>query len=232
LSGDPSNARCSFCSFIRLFAIVRWLQLLGSQTEAPKVSTAGMIRMQGDLTGEGGQLLFKPCNEQRRYVVKDRDNTGILQEASALADSKGRVFADVRGTFAASKAANSDGQLDLHQLYRVERPGQACEDLNFKRLTLHVNGNQPTWNVNVSGKGMVLEREGAQPLAVPYVEEQLPDGSFSISSEANNQRIELWVAPQRCVDSVNGSVQHLTAELRINGQAQRGCGYYGGSRDD
>ncbi|OUM09357.1 hypothetical protein BW686_01285 [Pseudomonas syringae] len=207
-------------------------QLLGSKADAPQVSTAGMLRMQGDLTGSNGQLLFKPCNEQRRYVVKDRGNTGILQEATSLADSNGKVFADLRGSFAASKAGNSDGQLDLHQLYRVERPGQACEDLNFKRLTLHVNGNKPAWNVNVSGKGMVLEREGAAPLAVPYVEEKLPDGSFSISSEANNQRIEIWVAPQRCVDSVDGSVQHLTAELRINGQAQRGCGYYGGSRDD
>ena len=207
-------------------------QMLGIKTDTPKVSTAGMIRMQGDLTGENGQLMFKPCNEQRRYVVKDRNDTGLLQEAASLADSKGRVFADLRGSFAASKAATSDGQLDLHQVYRVERPGQSCDDLNFKRLTLHVNGNKPAWNVNVSGKGMVLEREGQPPLAVPYLEEQLPDGSFSVSSEANNQRIELWVAPQRCVDSVNGSVQHLTAELRLNGQAQRGCGYYGGSRDD
>ncbi|WP_122361882.1 hypothetical protein, partial [Pseudomonas cannabina] len=189
-------------AFLPLFA---GCQLLGKPADAPTVSTAGMLRMQGDLTGENGQLLFKPCNEQRRYVVKDRGNTGVLQEAASLADSKGKVFADLRGNFTASKAGNSDGLLDLHQLYRVERPGQSCEDLNFKRLTLHVNGNKPAWNVNVSGKGMVLEREGAEPLAVPYVEEKLPDGSFSISSEANNQRIELWVAPQRCVDSVNGS---------------------------
>lgn len=207
-------------------------QLLGSASDTAKVSTAGMIRMQGDLTGDGGQLLFRPCNEQRRYVVKDRGDTGVLQEAASLADKQGKVFADLRGTFVASKAANSDGQLDLHQVYRVERPGQACEDLNFKRLTLHVSGNAPAWNINVSGKGMVLERDGQPPLALPYLEEQMPDGRFSISSEANNQRIELWVAPQRCVDSVTGAVQHLSAELRVNGQAQRGCGYYGGSRDD
>lgn len=227
-----SAARCAFVfALLPLFA---GCQLLDSATatDTPKVSTAGMLRMQGNLTGAGGQLLFQPCNEQRRYVVKDRGNTGILQEATSLADAQGKVFADLRGTFAASKAANSDGQLDLHQLYRVERPAQACDDLNFKRLTLHVNGNTPAWNVNVSGKGMVIERDGQPPLALPYVEEQMPDGRFSISTEADNQRIELWVAPQRCVDSVNGSVQHLSAELRINGQSQRGCGYYGGSRDD
>ncbi|MEG5264056.1 hypothetical protein TRP66_07115 [Pseudomonas sp. JDS28PS106] len=225
-----SAARCAL-----LFALVPLFagcQLLGLSADAPKVSTAGMLRMQGNLTGDGGQLLFQPCSEQRRYVVKDRGNTGILQEATNLADSSGRVFADLRGRFAASKAANSDGQLDLHQVYRVERPAQACEDANFKRLTLHVSGNAPAWNVNVSGKGMVIEREGQPPLALPYVEEQMPDGRFSISSEADNQRIEVWVAPQRCVDPVNGSVQHLSAELRINGQTQRGCGYYGGARED
>jgi putative lipoprotein len=79
---------------------------------------------------------------------------------------------------------------------------------------------------------MVIDREGQQPLAVPYVEEQLGDGRFNLSSEANNQRIELWVAPQRCVDSNTGSVQHMSAELRIDGQVQRGCGYFGGSRND
>jgi putative lipoprotein len=206
-------------------------QLLDTKPES-SVSKANWTRMQGALSGQDGQLLFQPCNEQRRFVVKDAGNTGVLQEAAALADSSGKVFADVRGSFVASKAANSDGQLDLQQLYRVERNGQACDDPNFKRLNLHVNGNNPAWNVNVSGKGMVIERLGKEPIAVPYLEEQLPDGRFSVSSEANGQTMELWVAPQRCVDSVTGAVQHLTAELRLNGQTQRGCGYYGGARND
>ncbi|MNI83896.1 hypothetical protein D3C73_1407510 [compost metagenome] len=67
---------------------------------------------------------------------------------------------------------------------------------------------------------------------MPFLEEQLPDGRFSLSTEANGQRVELWVAPQRCVDSMSGAVSHLSAELRVNGQTMRGCGYYGGSRND
>lgn len=217
---------------VALLPLFAGCQMLGSQSSSAPVSKAGWIRMQGNLTGDSGKLMFQPCNEQRRYVVKDGGNTGILQEATSLADSSGKVFADLRGVFVASKAVNSDGQLDLRQVYRVERAGQACEDPNFKRLTLHVNGNKPAWNVNVSGKGMVIERQDKPALAVPFVEEQLPDGRFSVSSEANGNKMELWVAPQRCVDSVDGSVQHLTAELRINGETVRGCGYYGGSRDD
>lgn len=212
-----------------LLPVFAGCQMFNAKPETPN---AGLPRMQGDLIGEGGQLLFQPCNEQRRFVVKDGGNTGVLQEAAGLAARKGKLFADLRGSFAAGTTPGTDGQLNLQQLYRVERSGAACDDANFKRLTLHANGNGPAWNVNVSGKGMVLEREGKEPLALPFLEEQLPGGRLNLSSEANDQHIELWVAPQRCVDPVDGSVQHLTAELRINGQIQRGCAYYGGLRND
>ena len=189
-------------------------------------SHVGQTRLQGQLTAADGKLLFQPCNEQRSLVVNDSGGTSVLQEAATLADDQGKLFADVRGRITAS------GQLDLEQLYRVERSGTACDDPDFKQLTLRAAGHGPEWNVRVSGKGMVIDRAGQPPLALPYVEEQLGDGRFNLSTEANNQRIELWVAPQRCVDSSTGSVQHMSAELRIDGQVQRGCGYFGGSRDD
>ncbi|MBV7496703.1 hypothetical protein KW837_20750 [Pseudomonas sp. PDM24] len=199
-------------------------QLLDGPRES--ASHVGQTRLQGQLTAADGKLLFQPCNEQRSLVVNDSGGTSVLQEAATLADDQGKLFADVRGRITAS------GQLDLEQLYRVERSGTACDDPDFKQLTLRAAGHGPEWNVRVSGKGMVIDRAGQPPLALPYVEEQLGDGRFNLSTEANNQRIELWVAPQRCVDGSTGSVQHMSAELRIDGQVQRGCGYFGGSRDD
>lgn len=198
-------------------------QLFDGQRES--VSHAGQTRMQGQLTAADGKLVFQPCQEQRQLVVNDIGGTSVLQEAATLADEQGKLFADVRGKV-------SGDRLDLGQLYRVERSGTACDDPNFKLLILRAAGHGPEWNVKVSGKGMVIERDSQPPLAVPYVEEQLGDGRFNLSSEANNQRIELWVAPQRCVDSSTGSVQHMSAELRIDGQVQRGCGYFGGARND
>jgi putative lipoprotein len=188
-------------------------------------SHVGQTRMQGQLTAADGKLVFQPCQDQRQLVVNDIGGTSVLQEAATLADEQGKLFADVRGKVTGDR-------LDLTQLYRVERSGTACDDPNFKLLILRATGHGPEWNVKVSGKGMVIDRDGQPPLAVPYVEEQLGDGRFNLSSEANNQRIELWVAPQRCVDSNTGSVQHMSAELRIDGQVQRGCGYFGGSRND
>ncbi len=201
------------------------------ESEPAKPSTAGLTRMQGELTAVAGMLLFQPCHDQRNYVVKDTGGTSILQEAASLAGQQGALFADLRGKFS-GVAAGTQGEVELQQLYRVERSTSACDDPDFKRMILRANGHKPAWALNVTAKGMVLEREGQPPLPVPYVEEQLGDGRFNLMTEANNQHIELWVAPQRCIDSVSGSLQHMTAELRINGQVQRGCAAFGGSRDD
>lgn len=208
---------------VALLPLFAACQLLDGSRES--ASHIGQTRMQGQLTAADGKLVFQPCGEQRQYVVNDIGGTSVLQEAATLADQQGKLFADVRGKIAGDR-------LDLGQLYRVERSGTACDDPNFKLLILRAAGHGPEWNVKVSGKGMVIDREGQPALAVPYVEEQLGDGRFNLSSEANNQRIELWVAPQRCVDSSTGSVQHMSAELRIDGKVERGCGYFGGSRND
>lgn len=208
---------------VALLPLFAACQLFDGQRES--ASHVGQTRMQGQLTAADGKLVFQSCQDQRQYVVNDIGGTSVLQEAATLADEHGKLFADVRGKVAGDR-------LDLTQLYRVERSGTACDDPNFKLLILRAAGHGPEWNVKVSGKGMVIDRDGQPPLAVPYVEEQLGDGRFNLSSEANNQRIELWVAPQRCVDSSTGSVQHMSAELRIDGQVQRGCGYFGGSRND
>jgi putative lipoprotein len=37
----------------------------------------------------------------------------------------------------------------------------------------------------------------------------VPGGGLTLTSEANGQHVELWVAPQRCVDSATGAIRHL-----------------------
>lgn len=212
-----------------LLPVFAGCQLLNSKTPD---SNAGLTRLQGELVSSNGQLLFQPCVGQQRYVVRDSANTTLVQDAMEMPDKPGKLFADIRGSFTASTTASTDGEVQLQQLYRLERNSAACQDPNFKQLTVHANGNGPAWVVQAGAKGLVLEREGQPKLALPFVEEQVGDGRFYLSTEANNQHIELWVAPQRCTDSTNGSVQHLGAELRINGQIQRGCGYFGGARND
>ena len=208
----------------------------GCQVFKDQPSDAGsaeQVRLQGEFSQADGQLLFRPCQEQRRFVIEDAGATDIMSEtAELLAGGPGPLFGDVRGSLAASPQSGVDGQLKLERVYRLQHQGWGCDDPNFKRTTLHASGQEPGWSVTVGGRGLVLERQGQQPLALPFLEEQLPEGRLNLSSEANGQRLELWVAPQRCVDPMSGAVQHLVAELRLNGEVLRGCGYYGGARSD
>jgi putative lipoprotein len=216
--------------FVTLLPLFAGCQLLDAPRQS--ASHAGQTRMQGELTAADGRLVFQACQEQRRYIINDTGGTSVLQQAATLADDRGKLFADMRGRIVSSATAGTDSQLDVEQLYRLERSGTACEEVDFKRLTLRAAGHGPEWVLKASGKGLVLDREGQPTLAVPYVEEQLGDGRFNLGTEANGQKVELWVTPARCVDSASGSVQHMSAELRVNGQIQRGCAYFGGARDD
>jgi putative lipoprotein len=205
-------------------------QMFDSEPE-PVVVPA--VRMQGELSKVNNRLQFRPCQEQRRYSLEDTGSTGLLQESVALLNrGKGPLFADLKGQLGASKVPNTDGQINLTRLYRIQSEGQNCSDLNFKRLTLRASGHEPDWVINANNQGLILERPGQVAVVLPYLEEQLPEGRFSLSSAANGQQLELWVAPQRCVDSMSGSVQHLAAELRVDGQVMRGCAYYGGARQE
>jgi len=222
-------ARSLMCfALLPLFA---GCQMFASTPSQP--STAGMTRMQGVLMGKDGHLLFQPCGEQRHYSVTDIGLTGVLQEAAGIVGQSGQVYADVRGRFEASKSGGMDGTIDLHQFYRLERSTAACNDPNFKLLTLRAAGTEPgQWELRANAKGLELSLPDKPKLAVPFLEEQLPDGRLSLSTEANGVRVELWVAPQRCVEPTTGSVQQMTAELRVNDQPYRGCAYFGGARND
>ena len=206
-----------------LFALVPVFAGCQMFSSKPADTTAGQTRLQGELVSANDLLIFQPCVGQQRYAVRDSANTTLVQDATDMPNKPGKLFADIRGNFIASKTPGTDGEVQVQQLYRLERNSSACQDRNFKQLTVHANGNGPAWEVQAGGKGMVLKREGQPDLALPFVEEQVGDGRFSLSTEANNQH---------CTDSANGSVQHLGAELRINGQVQRGCGYFGGARND
>lgn len=216
-----------------LFALLPLFASCQVFDSTPNVPTDKTVRLQGELSVSADQLVLTPCAEQRRFHLIDSANSGLLQEARALlADGQGPLFADLRGSLGSSQQAGADGELAFSQLYRLQREGPGCTDPNFKRQTLRASGHEPDWSVSVSANGLVLERPGQPALALPYVEEQLPESRFNLTSEANGQRLELWIAPQRCVDSMSGTVQTLTAELRLDGQTQRGCAYFGGARNE
>ncbi|WP_313517594.1 hypothetical protein [Pseudomonas sp.] len=189
------------------------------------------VRLQGELDLVDGQMLLRPCQEQRHFALTDAAGIGLLEDVrELLGGGSGPLFADLRGNYAASRISGTDGEFKVEQRYRLQNDAHGCDNPNYPRLLLHAGGQQPDWNVEVGERGLMLERSGQPAQGLPYLEEQLPEGRLNLTSEANGQRLELWIAPQRCVDGKTGAVQSLSAELRVDGQVQRGCAYFGGAR--
>lgn len=188
-------------------------------------------RVQGEITQVDGQLQLQTCRGQRQLQLLDPSASGLPEDAQLLlAGGAGPLFGDLRGELVS--APDSNDRLHVSRVYRLQAEGHGCAEPDFRDLVLRATGNEPGWSVRVSGQGMLLERIDQPAVALPYLEEQLPGGQASFSSEADRQRIELWVAPQYCVDSASGAISHLSVELRIDGQTLKGCAYYGGARND
>jgi len=186
-------------------------------------------RLQGMLTRQGDVWQLQPCSQLPALRLRDTKDGELLELASALmADGQTQLFADVRGALDLQQAT-----LTVNRLYRLQGEGPGCNDTNFPRLVLRASGNEPGWSLMITGDGLLLERPGEPALALPYLEEQLPEGQLAFTSEANRQRLQLWVTPKRCQDSASGAVTHLSAQLRLDdGKVLRGCAYYGGARND
>src|SRR5450830_573816 len=102
LSGDPIMRAARTLMLFALLPLFTACQLF--ESEPAKPSTAGLTRMQGELTAVAGKLLFQPCHDQRNYVVRDTGGTSILQEAASLA-SKAHCLPTCAASYPASPPA-------------------------------------------------------------------------------------------------------------------------------
>ena len=220
-------------SFLRPLSVALLpLLLAGCQVYTGKPASPAAIRLQGELSVEQGQLFLKPCDEQRRFRLVDGGAGDLAREVELLGGHTGNLlFADLKGHLGADPQGGT-GQFQASQIYRLQMEGHGCNDSNFPMLSIQASGNEPIWSLDISPHGLVLTRPEHAPLALPYLEERLPDGRLHLSSEANDLRLSLWLTPQRCIDDMSGAVRHLSAEVRLDGQRLTGCAYHGGAYED
>ncbi len=198
----------------------------------PAAAPVSEQRFQGQISQSNEQWLLSPCNDKTTYALISAPDSQLHEQATALlADSAAPLFADLRGTLEKAGSTQSPRPLRVTRLYRLQAEGPGCDDRNFRQLLVRAHGNEPSWNININNQGLVLERIGQPALALPYLEEQLPEGGSNISTAADGLNLELWLTPQSCTDSLSGAIEHLTAVLKLNGETLHGCAAYGALRD-
>lgn len=196
----------------------------------PAAEPAG-TRWQGIVHLEANGFWLHPCGEAQRRIMLRLHTEQDVELRSLVTQKTPQIFADIRGLMssAAQPAQGNEGILTVTQVYRLKQATQySCMLATNQKLAFRAYGYNPDWTISITPKGLLLDRPGETPKALPYVEEQLPGERTSFSTEANGQRIELWVAPQRCQEP--SGFTHLSATLHINGQGLRGCAYIGTER--
>lgn len=192
-----------------------------AKTDAVPLGT----RMQGTIVHNEGQWLFQPCGRQQTYIVNS--STELNQELIPLiAEAPHGIFADISGHIDAAQE-----RFTPTQRYRLQIEGQACNDPDLARLQLRASGNEPSWSILQTPRGLIFNQADQASIALPYIEEELGNGRFYISSEANDQNLKLWITPKQCIDSMSGAVYHLHAKLQWNQESFTGCAAFGGLRD-
>lgn len=186
-------------------------------------------RWQGIVSLEEGRLWFSPCQEQRRLPLKP---TPEIEQTirELMADSgQSQLFADLN-----AQSGQETGSLVVTQFQRFSAPTpQSCLiALDPQQPSLSASSNNPSivWNLSISQQGMLLEIPHQTPKAIPYLEEQLPGGRISFSSDINGQHIELWITPQKCFDGITTTLTSLSATLHVDQQQLSGCAYFGRHR--
>ncbi len=183
------------------------------------------LRLQGTITQLDDQWFLQPCDAQERYTLIA--SAELNEELNSLtSEAPNGLFADLSGELDPRL-----GHFTAVERYRLQIEGHDCGDTDFARLLLRASGNEPFWSILQTPKGLILNQAGEPALALPYIEEQLPDGRFQISTQANNQNLQLWVTPQQCIDSMSGTVYHLSARLQLNQQTFQGCAAFGALRN-
>lgn len=212
-------------SLSRALTIALLLPALSAcQLFKPTVNAPTDTRMQGSITQKDGQWHLQSCNATASYTLKLSNAVSDSLE-SLSRDTSGPLFTDLKGQITAPDS------LTVNQLYRLQAEGHGCADPDFQRLLLRASGNEPFWSILQTPQGLIISQLGEASLALPYIEEQLPDGRYYLSTQANQQNLQLWITPKTCQDSMSGTVYHLSAQLQWNQQTLNGCAAFGALRD-
>lgn len=219
-------------SLIRLSCLfVSCLLLLACQhTETKPPIDRESTQLRAVLMKQNGQWIATDCISNTHERLQLLDDANFTADADTLVNrsSKGQLFIDVMGVITKQPSAGESGRFTVKKLNRLTTDvNKGCREDDYNRVVIRAIGKNPLWVTSIAPKGLVLERINQAPLVLPYVDERLPDGQMNFATEANNQKIQLWAAPERCVDEETGDIYSLRTILTINYQTLQGCGYLG-----
>lgn len=220
-------------SWVRLSVLVVLpLVLVGCHNTPPTKPVVLEKQLRAVLTYDHGQWLASRCGDATNQRFQLKDDANFTMDANTLMGTpkQSQLFIDANGTVDVTATVNSPGIFSVKSVNRLMTDvNRGCHETDYPNIVVRAIGKNPLWVVSIAPKMLMLERVNQQPIGLAYVNERLPDGQMNFSTEGNGQKIDLWVAKERCLDSETNDVYAMRAILTVNYQTFQGCAYVGPS---
>ena len=165
----------------------------------------------------------------------DGDLWGTYREMSIFPNRP--LFMIVRGDIQAPPpsgfGAHYSQQLLIYDLRHEATESAGCFD-DLSRLEFRASGNEPSWNLEVSARGLAFTEMGQEGKTLfPYAPPRFADGQATYQSRTggNSPRsIAVILQEQPCSDTMADSRYSYTARVEVDGRTLNGCALEGGAK--
>jgi putative lipoprotein len=177
---------------------------------------------------------IKPCDEEGElWVVPTTDVTAAYEALSREAYAP--VFVEVEGSIGPAPdsgfGTEYDEQLTVTAFRRASpaEEGFGCSE-DVSTFAFRAAGVEPFWGLRVTASSIVFSTPEIPETVFEVVEPAFSGGGWvyeTVSAGPEPITLRLEVRPERCSDSMLGSIYSWSASADVGGQVRVGCAWEG-----
>lgn len=161
-----------------------------------------------------------PCGESAQRIASFDPATQVFVDRF-LAGGAHEFFID------AWAVQREDGALEINRIERVGGEARDCMEHGLSGVVFKAHGNEPFWGLTLSSDTLVLERPGVAPVTATIEGSDNNAGVRRIQASSAAGKIEVRLQRTACSDGMSDALYAWTAQVQVDGQTLKGCGYSG-----
>lgn len=196
---------------------------------------SGLAIKRGIVTLAPDRNTFRPCGEQRDFLIVDQTDGVLKREFAGEKDANGdqllKLYIEAYGERATDQPAPAGfaGTFMLEEALYAAPDGQTkgC-DSPPQDYIVAARGTEPFWSAEVT-EAALLWRQLEEPKEISIAAPQTQDAEGAVSYVAanNDHKIELLIEAQACRDTMSGEYFAYAAKALLNGKQYTGCARVG-----
>jgi uncharacterized membrane protein len=181
---------------------------------------------------------FKVCGAEESIWVEDRTDIDLWSVYRDMTQFPNRaLFMVVRGEIQdpppSGFGAHYPQQLLIYDLRHVATESAGCFD-DLSRLQFRASGNEPSWNLEISQRGLAFTEMGREGRTLfPFSPPTFTNGRVIYQSQTGGnvpRSIVVRLDEQPCLDTMADARFSYSAMVEVDGRTLAGCALEGGSR--